>query len=494
MLADASAVPNLVPRERLKVVQLHGFALQTRYEMTRDPRDLSNAITLLEDARRTVGQDLGSPYAGDVLLSLAFAYRTRSSKALGDIDRAVRIGLAGLREHAGDVLLQDSDDNALHRARLASNDATEMARWFLARDRPEAAVAAIELGRGMVLHAATSGGGVAEALAEAGHQELAAAWAEAAGGSGVLERNADGEAGDDLRYRAMRALEGTAGESALLSPPTLDDITAALGRTGTDLLAYLLPQEYGGLGMSTGMAVLVDRRGAVRWVPLPRLRVGKGSMADDFQQARRAAEQAPDGAVAAPRANWRRTLEAVSDWAWAAVVEPLLTAAYGDVKVGAYPTGPPRVVLIALGELGLIPWHAARKTRGESPPRYACEDVIFSYASSARQFIDASRRRVRPWRQAPVLISDSEGHLSRRRARNRSSLHRLLRRRQGLRVGARGLARRCPRRADGRAGRRSRRAPARLGSRSVATAPWLSRLGDRPGAGREPDAWCHPRR
>ena len=409
LLADACVTPALGLRERPKVLQLHGYALQTRYLMTRDPRDLSNAISLLEDARRAVEQELGSPYASSVLLSLAFAYRTRANEALGDTDRAVRIGLAGLREHAGDVLLQDSNDNALHMARSGSDDATEMARWFLARGRREAAIGAIELGRGMVLHAATSGGSFAEVLTAAGHPALAAAWAARAGRPGqhgMSGHDGGGEADDDLRYRAMRALERTPAEAALLSPPALDDITAALARSGADLLCYLLPQEEGGGGMASGMAVLVGRAGNVRWVPLPQLRAGRGSVIDDFLRARRAAEHAGDKTVMTLQAKWRQALDAVCDWAWTAVVGPLLKAASGDGEVRAAETGPSRVVLIPVAELGLIPWHAARRRPGGSPPRYACQDVIFSYASSARQLIETTRRSVRPWPQAPVLISD----------------------------------------------------------------------------------------
>jgi CHAT domain len=413
MIADAGATPGLGLRERPKVLQLHGFALQTRHHMTRDPRDLSNAISLLEDARRAVEQELGSPYASEILLSLALAYRTRANEALGDTGRAVRIGLAGLREHAGDVLLQDGDDNALRMARRGSDDAMDMARWFLARGRHEAAVGAIELGRGMVLHAATAGDSVSEALAGAGHPALAAAWAARTGGPGQRLGPGPGAAApdDDLRYRAMRALEGTPAEAALLSPPTLAETAAALGRAGADVLCYLLARNEGA-GMDSGMALLVSRPGIARWIPLPGLRVGKGSLVHDFLKARRAAEHAEDAEDATlmtARAQWRQTLDAVCDWAWTAATAPLLKAV-SDGQVRAPGTGPPRVVLIPAGELGLIPWHAARR-RQDGSPRYACQDAIFSYASSARQFIEASRRGGRPWSRAPVLISDSDRSL-----------------------------------------------------------------------------------
>lgn len=452
MLADVCAVPTLGLRERPRMLEAHGQALHTRYSMTRDPRDLGNAIARLEEARRAVEQEPGSPHAGGVLQSLASAYRSRGSQALGDVDRAVRIGLAGLRERAGDVLLQDSDDDALAVARQATNDATEMARWFLARGREEAAVSAIELGRGMVLHAATSGAGVAEALAQAGHPDLAREWSaqaaraapSAPGGLtpvGYREPPQD----DDLRYRAMLALERTPAEARLLSPPAVADIAAALARSGADALAYLLPHDDAG----PGTAVIIDQAGGVRSLSLFRLRGGSGTAVGEFLRTRRAVERAADTAdgaaeavsaaaetarpaaraihtaaltaLDAARADWLSALDRVCDWAWQAAIGPLLRDLARRPGASCPPGhgNPPRVVLVPGGELGLIPWHAARRPaaggpdgRGPAPTDYACRHAVFSYASSARQFIDAGRRGPRPWGQAPVLVSDADPSLA----------------------------------------------------------------------------------
>lgn len=427
LLAGVCAIPTLGLRERPRMLELHGQALHARHSVTRDPRDLGNAIARLEEARRAVEQEPGSPHTSSVLQSLASAYRSRGNQARGDVDRAVRIGLEGLRERAGDVLLQDSDDNALGVARQAVNDATEMARWFLGRGRDDAAIGAIELGRGMVLHAATSGTGVAEALAEAGCAELAIEWASQAArpGPGVPESSRvpgsydEPPQDDDLRYRAMRALEGTSAEARLLSPPTVSEIVTALRISGADALVYLLPQDDAG----PGIAVLVDQAGTVSWLLLFRLRTGPGSPVAEFIRTRQAVEKAAAGAVmargsaaararaaeTAARADWLRTLAEVCDWAWTSAVMQVLRA--------VPPRGPGalrRVVLVPGGELGLVPWHAARRPgdggsagRGPAPRDYACYDAVISYASSARQFCDAARRRGRPWPQAPVLISDS---------------------------------------------------------------------------------------
>ena len=422
LIAGVCAIPTLLLRERPRILELHGAALLTRYSMTpdRDPRYLSNAIARLEEARRAVEQEPGSPHASSVLQSLASAYRSRGNQALGDVDRAVRIGLAGLRERAGDVLLQDSDVNALDMARQATNDAAEMARWFLARGRGDAAVSAIELGRGMVLHAATSGAGVAEALTAAGYPELAREWTTQAARPGA--RTPGGLAGggydeppqdDDLRYRAMLALEGTAAEGRLLSPPTAAGIAAALRSAGADALVYLLPQDDSG----PGTAVLIDQAGAVSWLPLFRLRQGPGTPVAEFLRTRRDMEgAATQAAFHAARADWLEALGVVCDWAWQAAVGQLLRTVSDRAGASSVvgPADPRRILLVPCRELGFIPWHAARRLVSDDvasggPARYdyACRHAVISYASSARQFIDATRHRFRPWPQAPVLISDS---------------------------------------------------------------------------------------
>ena len=430
LLADVCAIPTLGLHERPRMLEFHGDALHARYSMTRDPRDLGNAIARLEEARRAVDQEPGSPRRASVLQALAGAYRSRGNRDRGDVDRAVAIGLEGLRERAANVLLQDNDDNALDVARQATNDAGAMARWFLFHGRGDAAVSAIELGRGMVLHTATSGTGVADALTEAGHPGLAREWAAqtarpggpAAGGQDEPPQD------DDLRYRVMLALAGTAAETRLLSPPTVADVATALAGRGADALVYLLPQDDDG----PGMAILVDQARIVSSLPLPRLRGGSGTPIGELLRTRqaversaaavaavsvtaRAARRAAQAAFESARADWQEALDAACDWAWRSAVGQLLAAlakrADGTGSPGA--GDPPRIVLVPGGELGLIPWHAARRPVSDGPAGdgdtrydYACLHLVISYAASARQFIDAARRPVRPWPQAPVLISN----------------------------------------------------------------------------------------
>jgi hypothetical protein len=232
---------------------------------------------------------------------------------------------------------------------------------------------------------------VEEALREAGHRDLADEWAS---------EPQSGET-SDLRYRVMLAIESSPAEARLLSPPPVSDIAAALTESRADAFVYLLSRDDDG----PGIAVLVDPGGTARLLPLPGLYVGTRSPVGAFLQARRSVERADTvPAAMAAREIWLDALGKVCDWAWRAAIGPVL----GAVPVRGRGQER-RIVLVPGGELGLVPWHAARRPGGSD--WYACQDAVFSYASSARQFVDAARRRPRPWAQAPVLISDSEPSL-----------------------------------------------------------------------------------
>lgn len=392
LLTGAQVLPGLSVSERPRLLTMHGSALLALYMMLGSPNDVSRAIDLLEEARRAVEQMRGSPYAATILETLSRAYRLRGRSAR-DVDRAVACGLAGLREHAGNVLLQDRLSDALHAARRGTSDATEMARWFLTHSREAAAVSALELGRGLVLHAATSGPGVEEALRQAGHTDLAAEWA-------VHDDSDFFGSAADLRYRAMLALDQSPAEVRLLSPPSAGDIAEALADSGADALVYLLPRDDSG----TGLAVIVDPAGTVHAAPLPVLSAYADGPVAAFQQASR---DLHTDFGAGPRDMafrlWEDKLDELCDWAWQAAIGPLLEAIPQRGR-----DRDRRIVLVPGGELGLVPWHAARQP---GTGRYACQHAVFSYASSARQFIDAARCQFRPWTETPILISDSESAL-----------------------------------------------------------------------------------
>lgn len=137
---------------------------------------------------------------------------------------------------------------------------------------------------------------------------------------------------------------------------------------------------------------------------LPRLRGGAGTVFDAFSQARRALLTAEsDSANDAAWQRWQLRLNEVCDWAWTAAMNEVLST------VGrSQGRRPARLVLVPAGELGAVPWHAARFRALGGTVRYACQDTVITYASSARQFVDASRRRRLPWASAPAVVCGSD--------------------------------------------------------------------------------------
>ncbi|RKT82975.1 CHAT domain-containing protein [Saccharopolyspora antimicrobica] len=390
MMTEVCAKPDLHPRERRGALEGLGIALRARYEITRSTRDLNNAINRFEQILREFEPEPGAFETANLLNSLADSYFTRGDSARRDQQRAVSNGLASLRERARNVLLQNSPRRALETANTATGEATEVSHWCLAVGQPEAAVQALELGRGMVLHASTVEASIPTLLREHGHGELAERWeAEApeerpwdVGSAGVI-RVSDADLPSDLRYRVLRALEPV--EAQLLSPPPVEEIAAGLRASATRALVYLLP----------GVVVLVTADGEVRQVMSPQLKED-GPVAR-FDQAQRERARGKD-----VEEEWRTALADVCDWAWAAVLNPVL-----DLLAGS---GPLRIVLVPVGKFGAVPWHAARRRVPGGKVRYACQDAVICYAASARQFLEAGRREARPWDSEPVLVRMPELH------------------------------------------------------------------------------------
>src|SRR5262249_14581233 len=72
--------------------------------------------------------------------------------------------------------------------------------------------------------------------------------------------------------------------------------------------------------------------------------------------------------------------------------------------------GPARLVLVPLGLLGVVPWHAAWIAR-PGGRRYAVEDLVVSYSPSAQALCDVARRPAQPVRSA-LVVGDPGGDLS----------------------------------------------------------------------------------
>jgi hypothetical protein len=415
------ARPGLVPGERARRERMLGTLLGERYMLSGRTRDIDRSIEILGRCRRYLGQE-ANWRAAALLLELAENYRIRGLRLLGDQRRAIKTGLAGLREVAADVLLQTGTRRGLDAARGAQSWAGTVALWCLIDNHPDQALQALELGRSLVLHAATVAADVPGMLRSAGRDDLAGRWEQEAGRtvplfdvsplgeadtaylSGLLELPADDGIPSDVRQQMLAALGGTSAGAELLTPATTQDLAGALRGAGYDAFVYLLPPDPAWTRNGEhrpGCALILRANGHVHEVPLPLLADGPVAAYDVAHQAWIA--QVDD---TVRHRQWDLALEALCDWAWVAMAGPVLghVAEWRLVR-------PPRLVLIPTGNLGMVPWHAARTRRADGRLHYAVEDAVFSYAASGRQLISAVRRSRKPWADTALLIGDTTGDL-----------------------------------------------------------------------------------
>ncbi|MEW2526333.1 CHAT domain-containing protein [Streptomyces sp. NPDC047071] len=163
-------------------------------------------------------------------------------------------------------------------------------------------------------------------------------------------------------------------------PPTPDEIGRALHASAKDALVYLVPATQS----SVGTALVVTAAGRVHTVPLP-------GLTEDAQPLVEYARAASPGAE-------------LLTWAAHTAMTPLLAALQPQR---------PRLVLVPVGALSTVPWHAARQHaqhRSDRGAAYALEAAEFSYAVSARALCDtAALPRMpgcgTPSAQAPVTAA-----------------------------------------------------------------------------------------
>ncbi|WP_381561041.1 CHAT domain-containing protein [Streptomyces eurythermus] len=429
---------------RFRFAQALALLRLRRYRAHHEGSDLDEAVRWSEEAVRLLTHpgDFGWAIAA---MQLADAHRAAGAAGRGDpaahFARSRAAGLRALRGHAWQVLLQSRAQYTTEALSLSASHALTVARWCIADGCPDEAVRALDSGRGLVLHAASAAGTVPERLTAAGRPDLAAEWRTAAGAD---DRAPADDIPGDLRYRALRVLVGAedlvsgsddalsgllaadagsgplaggAGTTAdgagrtgpaarpgdLLTPPSLGDIATALRRTGTDAMVYLVPGEGtasgpGGCAVTVhadGRTTLVRLGGLTADAPVLTSYLGPGTTPADRDMG--PADGAPPPS-AAGRDIGRRTLEELCDWASRAVLEPLLAHLRAQ---GA--TRPPKVVLVPVGHLAAVPWHAARRQAPGGGYRYAVQDAVISYAASARLFCEVVAREPVP-RDAPGLV------------------------------------------------------------------------------------------
>ena len=176
--------PDMSQSEQVTWAWRYGMALIRRHELTGDRSDLHRGIVRLEQAVREA--DRLEPGNADYGLTqnLSVAYWTRGDRILRDQQRAIDSGLLALRQRAATVLLQSGAVPGLRLARWHGFDqVAQLVNYCLAEGLVDQAVAALELGRALVLHTATVATDIPSLLTAAGQETLASEWrAEAARG------------------------------------------------------------------------------------------------------------------------------------------------------------------------------------------------------------------------------------------------------------------------------------------------------------------------
>ncbi|MFJ6466561.1 CHAT domain-containing protein [Streptomyces sp. NPDC091387] len=384
---------------------LRAMTAAVRHFTSEDPADLAAAITGLEHVREEVRQGRMQHVAFPALWQLAECYRSRlrSTQDPADRDAATAAAMESLRALAADVVLQSGSHDALLTARSGAENGVRVAVWAASQGRVEEAVAALELGRAMVLQAASTSRAVSDLLEAGDHQDLAREWRAVQQGPGGAAEALPRKLPSSLRRRALWALGHHERDGALFRTPTVDELKAGVAEGDADALVYLLAGE----GTSPGMAVVLgpDIGTGVRAMPL--LSGENSAPLERYLDAAAAYQQQPH----APEAfrKWEDALSELCDWATDAVILPVLTGvaerlAANESRRRDRP-GPPRIVLVPCGRLGIVPWHAARLP-AEARRDWVCQIMIISYAASGRQFLNTVRRARRAPASAPVMVAD----------------------------------------------------------------------------------------
>ncbi|WP_405808786.1 CHAT domain-containing protein [Streptomyces sp. NBC_01520] len=389
------------------------LSLSLRVGLDRDPAVLDVLIGELERLRDEVRQGRAPRIAADALWQLAEAYHLRRilKEDTGDTAslEAVKEALVAL---AADVLLQTGAEHGLLAARAGASRGVRAARWAASHGKLHEAVAALELGRALVLQAASTSSAVPELLETAGRGDLAEAWRAAESrrppespqtpvppGPGPADPGeAPGMLPSTLRRQALDAL-GYRGEGGLLGTPTLSELADGVAEAGADALLYLVPGEDEEPGLV--LVVAPELGAAVGALPLLS---GSGSGPLERYLDAAALPQEQPGDESAAKA-WEEALEVMCDWAFQALA-PVLGGIEDRLTTDRdWDDQPLRVVLVPCGRLGVVPWHAARFPP-EAAHDHLCRTTVISYAASGSQFLRTVRRAPRDPVSAPVLVAD----------------------------------------------------------------------------------------
>lgn len=382
---------------RPNVLQGLGLALHRRYKVLRDPTDLAEMAEVFATVREL------NPSPTSASPDLTEAMQSFASYEFGDRDTARRQMIESLQRIAWSVLLQADPVSATRAARRAASRAMDAAVRCLHDDAVTDAVAALDAGRGLVLLAATELRQVANRLDELGRSDLADAW-RAATGEDATKRVAL-----ELRKEVIVALHA-ADPAGPVDPPSMSEIQTSLSTLDADALVYLVP----GSANRQGVAVVVTATGGPSWTSLPALDYVSGGDLDRYLRAisvRGAADDCrtdppPGGGRdldADPEGAFSGSLDRLCEWSWRAAVGPVL-----DLVTRSTPATSRRVrrlVMIPMGDLARVPWHAARRPDAGA---YAIQECAVSYEVAARSLCESARRSAVPVSSLGFVLGDPD--------------------------------------------------------------------------------------
>ncbi|MCL6671544.1 CHAT domain-containing protein [Streptomyces panaciradicis] len=449
-LDEPASVSGQRPRIRLAIA----LALRTLHVAgDGDPALLDEAIAELEAAVADLEAESHETqsHAADLVVPLHEQLATTLAQRAGPGDpgqdtavrdrftRALAHARLALRASVDDVLLQLGAEHGLRAARAAGSLGVLAAGWAVRLGRPHEAVSCLEAGRALVLHAAAVRTTMADQLEALGAYETAAEWRRAAASAGpavfdeVLNPDATGvpRLPSELRRKALELVRTTPGAAKAASEPLSVPVLAdALTRCRADALVYLVP------GDEVGAALLLRPGLGVHSVELPGLSTAHRGPLTAFVQARIEMRRSqgsdtedPDAipAVRRPEKRLEQSLDRLCDWAGASVMGPVMDAL--DVweralaESGLGPSGtdespePVRLVIVPCGDLGVVPWQAARlplprrSVDAEADPSgiptvaHLCELAVVTFAASGSELVHGIRRSRLPIAQGQALVS-----------------------------------------------------------------------------------------
>lgn len=385
----------------------YSFALSlgVRFDVHRDPATLDAMIDELEQLRVGVREGKAPRIAADALWQLTEAYHLRAQltgNASDPVGEAtVTAAEQALTALAADVLLQAGAEHGLLAARAGASRGIRAARMAGSYGRLHEVLAALELGRALVLQAASTTSAVPELLEAAGREDLAEAWRAASGAAGGTGGPGEvpGLLPSTVRREALETL-GYREKGGLLGIPTMDKLSDGLAEAGADAIVYLVAGDEQGPGLTITIGPKLGA-GAGSLPLLTDVEGGPLARYVDAAAARDLSLNDPDAAQA-----WEEALEELCDWAYQVVGRALGEIAERLRTVDeARGDRPPRIVLVPCGRLGIVPWHAARLPASGEHERL-CQAMVISYAASGGQFLRTVRRAPREPVAAPVLVVD----------------------------------------------------------------------------------------